>query len=97
VSELGAFVRSRESQLRYCYTEQGLKVNPALAGTVNVAITLTASGNVTGVDARAGSMSGAGTEQVTSCIENRVRAWRFPASESEGGTYSFPFSFTKGA
>ena len=97
VGELGAFVRSRESQLRYCYTEQGLKVNPNLAGTINVAITLTGSGSVTGVDARPGSMSGAGTDQVTSCIEGRIRSWKFPSSEAGGGTYSFPFSFTKGA
>ena len=97
VSELGSFVRSRESQLRYCYTEQGLKVNPNLAGTINVAITLTGSGSVTGVDARPGSMGGAGTDQVTSCIEGRIRSWKFPSSEAGGGTYSFPFSFTKGA
>ena len=97
VGELGAFVRSRESQLRYCYTEQGLKVNPALAGTINVSITLTGSGSVTGVDARPGSMSGAGTSEVTNCIEGKVRSWKFPSSEAGGGTYSFPFSFTKGA
>jgi hypothetical protein len=97
VGELGAFVRSRESQLRYCYTEQGLKVNPALAGTINVSITLTGSGSVTGVDARPGSMSGAGTSEVTNCIEGKIRAWKFPSSEAGGGTYSFPFSFTKGA
>jgi hypothetical protein len=97
VGELGAFVRSRENILRYCYTEQGLKVNPNLAGSIRVSITLTGSGSVTGVDAQPGTMSGAGTSEVTSCIEGKVRSWKFPASEAGGGTYAFPFSFTKGA
>lgn len=97
VGELGAFVRSRENILRYCYTEQGLKVNPNLAGSIKVSITLTGSGSVTGVDAVPGTMSGAGTSEVTSCIEGKIRSWKFPASEAGGGTYSFPFSFTKGA
>jgi hypothetical protein len=97
VGELGAFVRSRENILRYCYTEQGLKVNPNLAGSIRVSITLTGSGSVTGVDAVPGTMSGAGTSEVTSCIEGKIRSWKFPASEQGGGTYSFPFSFTKGA
>jgi len=97
VGELGAFVRSRESILRYCYTEQGLKVNPNLAGSISVAITLTGSGSVTGVNATPRSMSGTGTSEVTSCIEGKIRTWKFPSSEAGGGTYSFPFSFTKGA
>src|SRR5919109_3610789 len=32
VGDLGNFVRSREAQLRFCYQEDGLKVNPSLAG-----------------------------------------------------------------
>ena len=97
VGELGAFVRSRENILRYCYTEQGLKINPNLAGSIRVSITLTGSGSVTGVDAVPGTMSGTGTSEVTNCIEGKIRGWKFPASEQGGGTYAFPFSFTKGA
>lgn len=95
VGELGAFVRSRESQLRYCYVEQGLKVNPQLSGTINVAISLTESGSVTDVDVTRRTWSGAGASEAESCITNRIRSWRFPASEA-GGTYSFPFNFTRG-
>ena len=94
VPALGDYVRSRQAQLQSCYTQQGLTVNPKLAGTINVAITMTGSGGVTGVDATAGSMSGAGTPEVTSCIESKIRGWRFPSSDAGGGTYSFPFSFT---
>lgn len=93
VGELGEFVRSRESQLRFCYVEYGLKQNPSLAGTINVAITLTGSGNVTGVDIRSRTWSGAG--QVESCIRDKIAAWKFPSSAAGGGTYTFPFNFTK--
>jgi hypothetical protein len=95
VSELGTFVRSRESQLRFCYVEQGLKVNPSLAGTINVAISLTGSGDVTGVNINNRTWSGPGASEAESCIRSRIRSWKFPSSAAGGGTYSFPFNFTK--
>lgn len=95
VGELGAFVRSRESQLRFCYVEYGLKQNPSLAGTVNVAITLTGSGNVTGVDITSRTWGGSGASEAESCIRSKIRGWKFPSSAAGGGTYSFPFNFTR--
>lgn len=95
VSELGTFVRGRESQLRFCYNEFGLKVNPSLAGSVTAAVTLTGSGSVTGVDLTSRTWSGAGASETEQCIAQKIRGWRFPASESGGGTYSFSFSFTR--
>jgi hypothetical protein len=95
VGELGEFVRSRESQLRFCYVEYGLKQNPSLAGTITVAITLTGSGNVTGVDITNRTWGGAGASSAESCITDKIRGWKFPSSDAGGGTYSFPFNFTK--
>lgn len=95
VSELGTFVRSRESQLRFCYNEFGLKVNPSLAGSVSAAVTLTATGTVSEVDLTSRTWSGAGASETERCIEQKIRSWRFPASEAGGGTYSFSFSFTR--
>jgi hypothetical protein len=95
VGDLGNFVRSRESQLRFCYQEYGLKVNPSLAGKVNVAITLTGSGSVTGVDVSGRTWGGEGASEVEQCIRQRIRAWRFPASDRGGGTYGFTFNFTR--
>lgn len=93
VRELGSTVRDRQAVLQSCYTREGLAVNPKLAGTIDVAITIDGAGGVNRVAARARSMSGPGTSQVLSCIENQVQRWKFPASEGSG-TYSFPFSFT---
>ena len=95
VGDLGNFVRSRESQLRFCYQEYGLKVNPGLAGKVNVAISLTGAGNVTGVDVSGRSWGGEGASEVENCIRQRIRGWKFPASDRGGGTYGFTFNFTR--
>ncbi|HET7457142.1 MAG TPA: AgmX/PglI C-terminal domain-containing protein [Gemmatimonadaceae bacterium] len=93
VESLGNFVRSRESQLRFCYNEYGLKVNPSLAGSITTAITLTGSGSVTGVDVSSRSWSGAGSSEAESCIRNKIRGWRFPSGNE--GTYGFSFNFTR--
>ena len=95
VNELGTFVRSRESQLRFCYNEYGLKVNPALAGSVTAAVTLTPGGGVSGVNVTNRTWGGAGAGETERCIADKIRAWRFPSSDAGGGTYSFSFSFTR--
>ena len=95
VGELGVYVRSRESQLRFCYQEYGLKSNPSLAGTITVAISMTAAGSVTGVNINNRTWGGPGASETESCIRGKIQAWKFPASSSGGGTYSFPFNFTK--
>jgi hypothetical protein len=91
--ELGTFVRSRESQLRFCYVEQGLKQNPSLAGSITTNITLTESGSVTGVNIANRSWGGAGASDAEACIRNRIRSWRFPSGTP--GTYGFSFNFTR--
>ncbi|MEJ7811928.1 MAG: AgmX/PglI C-terminal domain-containing protein, partial [Gemmatimonadaceae bacterium] len=96
VGELGSFVRSRESQLRFCYQEYGLKANPNLAGSITVNISLGGSGNVTDVDIGRRTWSGAGASEAEGCIRQRVRGWKFPTSSTGEGTYGFSFNFTPG-
>ena len=95
VDELGTYVRSRESQLRFCYQENGLKVNPNLAGSITVAIDIAGSGSVQGAQVTRRTWSGAGASESESCILRTIRGWRFPSSDRATGTYSFPFSFTR--
>jgi hypothetical protein len=95
VAELGTFVRGRESQLRFCYNEYGLKVNPTLAGSVTASIALTGGGSVSNVDIANRTWSGAGASETEQCIAQKIRGWRFPTSEAGGGTYAFSFSFTR--
>ncbi len=95
VSDLGDYVRGRNSQLQFCYSEYGLKTNPSLAGSVTVAVTLTGAGAVTGVDITRRTWSGPGAAESESCIKQRMSSWKFPSSERGGGTYSFSFSFSR--
>ena len=92
VNDLGTFVRSREPQLRFCYQEYGLKSNPNLAGSVAVAISITGTGSVSDVDITGGSLTDA---QVRSCIQQRIRGWKFPSSAAGAGTYGFSFNFSR--
>jgi hypothetical protein len=94
VGELGSLVRSRESQLRFCYQEYGLKVNPRLAGSVTVNIAIGQSGGVSNVSIGSRSWSGSGASEAESCIRSRIRGWKFPASSTGEGTYGFTFNFT---
>jgi len=95
VSDLGDYVRGRNSQLQFCYSEYGLKTNPSLAGSVAVAVTLTSAGAVTGVDITKRTWSGPGASESESCIKQRISGWKFPSSDQGGGTYSFSFSFSR--
>lgn len=95
VGELGTYVRGRESQLRFCYNEYGLKENPSLAGSVTASVTLSPAGGVTGVNVTNRTWSGAGASETERCIADKIRGWHFPSSEAGGGTYSFSFSFTR--
>ncbi|HEY9449046.1 MAG TPA: AgmX/PglI C-terminal domain-containing protein [Gemmatimonadaceae bacterium] len=95
VADLGNYVRGRQSQLQFCYQEYGLKVNPSLAGTVGVEVTLTGAGNVTGMNITRRTWSGAGASEAERCIRERILGWSFPPSERGGGTYSFSFVFSR--
>lgn len=95
VGELGTQVRDHQSQLRFCYDEYGLKVNPSLAGSVTVSIALAGNGAVTGATITRRTWAGAGVDGAESCILQKVRGWHFPSTPSGNGTYEFSFNFTK--
>jgi hypothetical protein len=95
VGELGTSVREHQSQLQFCYQEYGLKVNPALAGSITLSLTLTGTGAVTNAVVTSRTWSGPGSDAAESCILQRARGWHFPASQAGGGTFEFTFNFNK--
>jgi hypothetical protein len=95
VGELGTSVREHQSQLQFCYQEYGLKVNPSLAGSVTLSLTLTGTGSVTNAVVTSRTWSGPGSDAAESCILQRARGWHFPASQAGGGTFEFTFNFNK--
>ena len=95
MGDLGAYVRSRNRELQFCYEEHGLKVNPNLGGTIHVSIGIAGSGRVSSASVNRRTWSGAGASAVESCVLGKIRAWRFPSSSAGDGVYSFPFNFTR--
>ena len=95
VGELGTSVREHQSQLQFCYQEYGLKVNPSLAGSITLSLTLTGTGGVTNAVVTSRTWSGPGSDAAESCILQRARGWHFPASQAGGGTFEFTFNFNR--
>ncbi|CAA9351237.1 MAG: hypothetical protein AVDCRST_MAG11-3522, partial [uncultured Gemmatimonadaceae bacterium] len=93
-AQLGTVVRSRESQLRFCYLESGVRADPALAGSVTLTVAIDAAGAVGAADVTGRSWGGEGAAAAERCILEKVRGWRFPA-RGGGGSYEFSFSFTR--
>lgn len=96
MSQLGTFVRSRQAQLQFCYQEQGLLINPALAGSISVEVTLAPTGAVASARISDRTWAGAGVSEAETCILGRIKGWAFPASSAAGNeTYGFSFVFNK--
>ena len=89
---LGTLVRAREAELRFCY-EENLRTNPALAGSVTVAITVASTGSIQDARVIRRTWTGAEAAAAEACMLRTVRTWRLKGSGA--GTYSFPFSFTR--
>ena len=90
---VGRFVRERNAQLQFCYQEARAQ-NAALAGTVTVAVTLGAQGDVleSGILRRSWSGNGAAVER---CVLATVRRWRFPAGATDDDrSHSFAVIFS---
>ena len=91
----GNFVRARSPQLQFCY-EDTRASSPALAGSATVAVTLASNGSVLNADIVRRSWAGKGSEAVETCVLSRVRAWKFPATNTEENlTHSFAVIFTR--
>jgi hypothetical protein len=95
VASVGTFVRGHESQLRFCYQEHGLRTNPALAGSVTIAVTVGSSGAVSSAGVTKRSWAGPGAAESEACILQAIRGWRLPPSVNGSGTYSLPFNFSR--
>jgi TonB family protein len=85
-------VRDHTDQIRYCY-ESELQRSPGLAGKVTLEWMIAPSGAVTS----ARSVESALPRAVSSCLEEKVRGWRFPKLPPGMGaaTIRYPFIFNR--
>ena len=96
-AQIGDFVRAREQQLQFCYSEARVE-QPDLSGSATVSITLAEDGAVQ--DARIVRSAWSGKKNaargVESCMLARVRAWRFPAGDPrDPNVHSFAVIFSR--
>lgn len=76
-------------QVQTCY-ERGLKTNNLLQGSMQVELTIAASGNVAAVSVR-GSLA---DRQVYSCVKRVAKTWKFPPPQGGCVRIAAPFQMT---
>jgi hypothetical protein len=91
-STVANLVKQWESQLDLCYSEYGLKVNPALTGSIAVRLAIRSSGEVAAATFTRHKWSGAGGTEAESCMRARVMAWMFPPA-STPSAHEFTVAF----
>lgn len=85
-------IRRNMGQIRFCY-EQGLQLDPSLAGRVGVRFTIAGNGQVKIADVENTTLN---SKQIEECILARLKSWKFPLPD--GGVevkVSYPFSFKR--
>ncbi len=82
------------ADVKRCYEKEGLARNPALSGTLDVTITVLATGVVSGATVAAGDLRGLGAREVATCLTTAIRNWRFDRGPYIVETIVFPFRFS---
>ena len=91
-STVANLVKQWQPQLDLCYTEYGLKVNPALTGSIAVRLAIRPSGDVAAATFTRHNWSGAGGKEAESCMRTRVMGWVFPPA-STPSAHEFTVAF----
>jgi hypothetical protein len=81
------------ADVRRCYEREGLTRDPQLAGTLDVTVTVQATGVVSEAAITAHTMQGLGVREVASCLTTTIRNWRFDRGPYVVETIVFPFNF----
>jgi hypothetical protein len=82
------------ADVKRCYEREGLARDPGLAGTLDVSVTVLATGVVSDASVAAADMRGLGVREVATCLTLAIRNWRFERGPYVVETIVFPFRFT---
>jgi hypothetical protein len=83
------------AEIQQCYETHGLRVNPDLSGTVEIAATVLGAGRVDSVAITRSNLRGAGRDAVESCITAMVRNWRFERGPYATEIIVYPFDLVR--
>jgi len=82
-------------EIQHCYETEGLRVNPGLGGMIEVEVTVGPSGRVEEAAISSSNLSGAGHQEVETCITSSMRNWRFERGPFAIETIVFPFNLVR--
>lgn len=80
----------KQSALQQCY-ERALKRSPDLAGRISLLVDINPDGSPGRVEATPDTLQ---SDQVISCVEQRVREWTFPEPKEGAARIQKPLSFS---
>ena len=83
------------AEIQRCYETEGLRVNPGLSGMIEVEVTVAPSGRVEEAEISASGLSGAGRQEVETCITSTMRNWRFERGPFAPETIVYPFNLIR--
>ena len=85
-------IRRNMGQIRFCY-EQGLQLDPALAGRVGIKFTIGGDGMVKVAGIENTTLN---SQQIEQCMLLRLKSWKFPLPNNGVDVkVSYPFSFKR--
>jgi len=82
------------SDVKRCYEREGLTRDPRLSGTIDVTVTVLATGVVSDASVASDDMRGLGAREVAKCLTTAIRNWRFDRGPYVVETIVFPFRFS---
>lgn len=83
------------SEIQRCYETEGLRLNPGLAGMIEVEVTVSPSGRVEDAEVSSSALAGIGRQEVEACITTTVRNWRFERGPYALETIVYPFHLVR--
>jgi len=82
------------ADVKRCYEREGLTRDPRLSGTLDVTVTVLATGVVSDASVASDDMRGVGAREVAKCLTTAIRNWRFDRGPYVVETIVFPFRFS---
>ncbi|MDB4907383.1 MAG: hypothetical protein JWO05_2167 [Gemmatimonadetes bacterium] len=83
------------ADIRSCYEREGLRVDPGLAGTMEVELTVAPNGRVERAFASAATLRGQGGAAVVKCVSGAARNWRYEPGAYAREVIVYPFALVR--
>jgi hypothetical protein len=94
-ADIRSAVMRHAPAVRKCYEVEGLGRNPALAGSVEITVTILPTGSVTDVEVSTAKFRGVGEKEVAACLAGVARSWKFDRGPYIVETIILPFDLVR--